>query len=62
MKQEGNKPVNFPSKTDCHPKKWGKGWFNWWEVDMNPKRSRTRNKKEVKKQIEKEIEDDRRTD
>lgn len=55
MKREGNKPVNFPGKTDCHPKKYGTGWKNWWEVEMSPKRSRTKNKKEIKKVIDEEI-------
>lgn len=52
MKQEGNKPVKFPGKTDCHPKK---GWKNWWEVEMAPKRSRTRNKRKIKEEIDKEL-------
>ena len=60
MQQEGNKPVRFPGKTDAHPKKLGKGWKNWWEVEMDIRRSRTRSKKEVKKEIEKEIKDDKR--
>jgi len=20
--------------TDCHPKKLGRGWKNWWEVEL----------------------------
>ena len=54
MRPEGDKPVHFPGKKDCHPKKFGKGWFNWWEVEMCPKRSRTKNKRLVKKDIENE--------
>ena len=38
MKREGNKPVKFPGKTDCHPKK---GWKNWREVEMAQKRINT---------------------
>ena len=52
MKREGNKPVNFPGKTDCHPKR---GWHNWGEVEMSPRRSRTKNKREAKKEIDKEL-------
>jgi len=48
MKPEGLKPVHFPGKTDCHPKK---GWKNWWE-GLWPKLSRTRNKREWKKEID----------
>jgi hypothetical protein len=51
MKREGNKPVNFPGKTDCHPKR---GWHNWLEIEMSPRRSRTKNKKEIKKVIDEE--------
>lgn len=26
--------------TDCHPKKLGKGWMNWWEVEINRVKSK----------------------
>ena len=51
MRPEGDRPVRFPGKTDAHPKK---GWKNWWEVEMGPRRSRTKNKREIKKEIEDE--------
>ena len=51
MRPEGDKAVRFPGKTDAHPKK---GWKNWWEVEMSPRRSRTKNKREAKKEIENE--------
>ena len=31
MKPFGFKPVHFPGKTDCHPRK---GFVNWWENEM----------------------------
>ena len=54
MRPEGDKPVRFPGKTDCHPKK---GLKNWWEVEISPRRSRTEEKRKVRKEIENEKED-----
>ena len=51
MRPEGDKPVRFPGKTDCHPKK---GYKNWWEVEIEPRRSRTEEKRKVRKSIENE--------
>ena len=55
MKPYGRKPApHFPHKTDCHPKK---GWKNWWE-DMCDVLSRSEIKKLWKKEIENELNDD----
>ena len=51
MRPEGDKAVRFPGKTDSHPKKC---WKNLWDVEMGPRRSRTKNKREAKKEIENE--------
>lgn len=54
MRPEGDEPVKFSCKTDAHPHK---GYANWWEVEMEPKRSRTREKRKVNKFIEATIKD-----
>ena len=28
--------------TDCHPKKLGKGWANWWEVELHTVKTKKR--------------------
>lgn len=40
-------------KTDCHPKKLGKDWYNWWEVNFNTIISRSAMKHKWKKEIKK---------
>lgn len=40
--------------TDCHPKKWGKGVKNWWEVEMggvDKHAERQKSKREIRKEI-----------
>lgn len=40
--------------TDCHPKKLGKGWCNWWETELgsvNKGMARQRAKTEIRKEI-----------
>ena len=54
MKPEGRQHYNFPSKTDCHPKK---GYINWWE-DVTDCIARNVRKLMMKKEIEKEIEEE----
>lgn len=53
MKPEGLKPIRFPGKTDCHPKK---GWKNWWAC-LGFKSTRSSRKQKLKGYIIKEIED-----
>ncbi len=39
---------------DCHPKKLGKKWCNWWEVELggvNKKSIRQRFKTELKREV-----------
>jgi hypothetical protein len=33
--------------TDCHPKKLGKGWVNWWESELHT----VKNKKSIRLKI-----------
>jgi hypothetical protein len=33
--------------TDCHPKKLGKGWVNWWESELHT----VKNKKSIRQKI-----------
>lgn len=47
MKPEGLKHFKFPGKTDAHPKK---GWRNWWEKICSPG-SRSMRKQNLKKSI-----------
>ena len=47
MKPEGLKHFKFPGKTDVHPKK---GWRNWWENICSPG-SRSMRKQNLKKSI-----------
>jgi len=42
-------------KVDCHPKKLGKEWVNWWE-DMCTIITRSTMKQNLKKEIDKELE------
>jgi hypothetical protein len=40
--------------TDCHPKRFGKGWLNWWEVELgkiNKGAERLRAKTEIRKEL-----------
>jgi hypothetical protein len=37
--------------TDCHPKKLGKGWVNWWEAELNS----VKNKKSARQLVKKII-------
>ena len=48
MKPEGLKPVQFPGKTDCHPRK---GWKNWWEC-LGFKSTRSSRKQKLKRDID----------
>ena len=46
------KPYGLRSKfrynyTDCHPKKLGKGWVNWWESELHT----VKNKKSIRLKI-----------
>ena len=46
------KPYGLRSKfrynyTDCDPKKLGKGWANWWEVELHS----VKNKKSIRLKI-----------
>jgi len=50
MKPQGQTPVKFPSKTDCHPRD---GSINWWEDISIPNKKSDRQK--VKKEIKNEI-------
>jgi hypothetical protein len=51
MKPMGQRPIRFPSKTDCHPPK---GFVNWWE-NVHDRRDRVRSaKRQMKLQTEKE--------
>ena len=51
MKPYGRgKTVRFPGKTDCHPPK---GWKNWWE-DITEYFSRSTMKQQLKKEYEQE--------
>lgn len=43
-------------KTDCHPKKLGKGWYNWWE-DFDTIIPRPTMKHNLRKEVEKEIDE-----
>ena len=43
--------------TDCHPKKLGKGWKNWWEVELGGI-DKGAARQEAKRDIRKEINDD----
>ena len=45
MQPMGRKPVRFPGKVDCHPRK---GYINWWEVEMSLP-CKAREKRQVKK-------------
>ena len=42
------KPIRFPNKRDCHPKK---GFINWWE-DISEWLSRRTIKQRIKKDID----------
>jgi len=39
--------------TDCHPKKLGKGWKNWWEVELHTVKTKKKDRMQVKKMIRK---------
>jgi hypothetical protein len=39
--------------TDCHPKKLGKGWKNWWEVELNTVKSKKSARQGVKNFLKK---------
>ena len=54
MRLEGLCPCRFPGKTDCHPKKLGPGWHNWWEVDMQHITPRSMRKQELKEEIKRQ--------
>ena len=48
-----NKKFKYNYK-DCHPKKLGKRWRNWWEVELGgviKKSERQKAKREIKKQL-----------
>ncbi len=52
MRPYGQDKKHLFNYTDCHPKKLGKGWKNWWEVEINKivkKRERQSSKLEMKK-------------
>jgi len=34
MKPYGQRDKLTKNYTDCHPKKLGKGWVNWWEAEI----------------------------
>jgi hypothetical protein len=46
MKPMGMKPVRFPGKTDCHPKRWG--LRNWWEVEFDARERKKRERMDVR--------------
>ena len=59
MREYGRlKTVRFQGKTDCHPKKLGKGWMNWWE-DIAKVFTRSRMKQIQKKEIEKLLKEEK---
>lgn len=49
MQPMGMKPINFPNKTDCHPKK---GFINWWEDIINPDFSKRSERQRVRKELQ----------
>lgn len=40
---------------DCSPKKLGKGWTNWWEVELNDVKSKKTERQRAQKIIRKYI-------
>lgn len=54
MKPMGQKPSRFPSKTDCHP---GKGFKNWWEGEMGNDENKTADRRQGKREIEASLAD-----
>ena len=53
MKPQGQKPVNFPSKTDHHIREKHRVIGNWWDdIGFCNKKA---DRKKAKKDIEKEI-------
>jgi hypothetical protein len=40
---------------DCHPKKIGKGWINWWEDDYKYSNKRTRKLNKIKMEKQDDI-------
>jgi len=44
--------------TDCHPKKLGKGWVNWWEAELggiDKGSERQEAKKEIRKELDEKV-------
>jgi len=39
--------------TDCHPKKLGKGWANWWEVELGTVKSKKTARQKIKTALRK---------
>lgn len=54
MKALGLRPVRFPGKEDCHPRK---GYVNWWENDMNDIGNKAYEKQKARKEILNELRD-----
>jgi len=49
MKPYGLRNKFHYNYTDCHPKKLGKGWKNWWEVELNSVMSKKSIRQKIKR-------------
>ncbi len=56
MKAYGLRNKFFCNYTDCHPKRLGKGYANWWEVELGTVKSKKTARQEAKKVIQEELE------